>query len=109
MVESARSTQADAPEERNGSEADGSGDWTYEGEVPDLRDMPASVHRRFTEIVLGGSNQRKGMPKFSTPMGWPWIKTGMTQEEADALHAYLIDVQWRTYTNGPRGLKSAEK
>jgi hypothetical protein len=21
----------------------------------------------------------------------------MTQEEADALHAYLIDVQWKTY------------
>src|SRR6266446_6996957 len=38
-------------------------------------------------------------------MGWPWIKTGMTQDEADALHAYLIDVQWRTFTNGPRGLK----
>jgi len=90
-------------------EADGSGDWTFEGEVPDLRYMPLSVHRRFNQIVLGGSNQRKGMPKFSTPMGWPWIKTGMTQEEADALHAYLIDVQWRTYTNGPRGLKSAEK
>jgi len=90
-------------------EADGSGDWTFEGEVPDLRYMPASVHRRFNEIVLGGSGQRNGMPKFSTPMGWPWIKTGMTQEEADALHAYLIDVQWKTYTNGPRGLKSAEK
>jgi quinohemoprotein ethanol dehydrogenase len=90
-------------------EADGSGDWTFEGEVPDLRYMPASVHRRFNEIVLGGSNQSKGMPKFSTPMGWPWIKTGMTQEEADALHAYLIDVQWKTYTNGPRGLKSADK
>ena len=90
-------------------EADGSGDWTFEGEVPDLRYMPPSVHRRFNQIVLGGSSQSKGMPKFSTPMGWPWIKTGMTQEEADALHAYLIDVQWRTFTNGPRGLKSAEK
>jgi len=89
-------------------EADGSGDWTFEGEVPDLRYMPASVHRRFNEAVLGGSKQRNGMPKFSTPMGWPWIKTGMTQEEADALHAYLIDVQWKAYTTGPRGLKSAE-
>jgi len=90
-------------------EADGSGDWTFEGEVPDLRYMPASVHRRFNEIVMEGSNRSRGMPKFSTPMGWPWIKTGMTQEEADALHAYLVDVQWKTYTNGPRGLKSAEK
>jgi len=37
------------------------------------------------------------------------IKTGMTQEEADALRAYPIDVQWTAYTTGPRGLKSAEK
>jgi hypothetical protein len=33
----------------------------------------------------------------------------MTQEEADALHAYVIDLQWKTYKNGPRGLKSVEK
>jgi hypothetical protein len=33
----------------------------------------------------------------------------MTQEEADALHAYLIDVQWQTYKNGPRAYKSPEK
>ena len=90
-------------------EADGSGAWALDGEVPDLRYMPLSVHRRFNAIVLGGSNKAKGMPGFRTPPGWPWINTGMTQEEADALHAYLIDVQWKTYKDGPRAYKSPEK
>ena len=90
-------------------EADGSGAWSLDGEVPDLRYMPLSVHQRFNAIVLGGSNQRNGMPKYSVPPGWPWVNTAMTQEEADALHAYLIDLQWKTYTDGPRGLKSAPK
>jgi quinohemoprotein ethanol dehydrogenase len=90
-------------------EADGSGAWALDGEVPDLRYMPAGVHQRFNAIVLGGSNQRNGMPKYGTPPGWPWVKTAMTQAEADALHAYLVDLQWKTYTDGPRGLKSAGK
>ena len=90
-------------------EADGSGAWALDGEVPDLRYMPLSAHRRFDAIVLAGSNKTKGMPGFRTPPGWPWIKTGMTQEEADALHAYLIDVQWKTYTEGPRAYKTPEK
>ena len=49
------------------------------------------------------------MPKYGTPPGWPWVKTAMTQEEADALHAYLVDLQWKTYRDGPRGLKTGEK
>ena len=89
-------------------EADGSGAWSLDGEVPDLRYMPPGVHQRFNAIVLGGSNQRNGMPKYGTPPGWPWVKTAMTQEEADALHAYLIDLQWKTYKDGPRGLKRVE-
>lgn len=90
-------------------EADGSGEWSLDGEVPDLRYMPLSIHQRFNAIVLGGSNLKNGMPKYGTPPGWPWTNTAMTQEEADALHAYLIDVQWKTYNNGPRGLKSVGK
>ena len=90
-------------------DADGSGAWALDGEVPDLRYMPLSVHQRFNAIVLGGSNQKRGMPKYGTPPGWPWINAGMTQEEADALHAYLIDVQWKTYKDGPRAYKSPEK
>jgi len=90
-------------------EADGSGAWAVDGEVPDLRYMPLSAHRRFNGIVLGGSNKAKGMPGFRTPPGWPWINTGMTQDEADALHAYLIDVQWKTYKEGPRAYKSPQQ
>jgi PQQ-dependent dehydrogenase (methanol/ethanol family) len=90
-------------------EADGSGAWALDGEVPDLRYMPPGVHQRFNAIVLGGSNQRNGMPKYGTPPGWPWVKTAMTPEEADALHAYLVDLQWKTYRDGPRGLKTGEK
>jgi quinohemoprotein ethanol dehydrogenase len=88
-------------------EADGSGAWALNGEVPDLRYMPPYGHRQFNEIVLGGSHQAQGMPKYSVPPGWPLIKTAMTQREADALHAYIIDVEWRAYKLGPRGLKSA--
>jgi len=90
-------------------QADGSGAWSLEGEVPDLRYMPLSIHQRFNAIVLGGSNVRNGMPKYSTPPGWPWINTAMTQEEADALHAYLIDLQWKAYRDGVRAYKSPEK
>jgi quinohemoprotein ethanol dehydrogenase len=90
-------------------QADGSGAWSLEGEVPDLRYMPLSIHRRFDAIVLGGSNARNGMPKYGTPPGWPWINTAMTQDEADALHAYLIELQWKAYKDGVRAYKSPEK
>ena len=67
------------------------------------------IHQRFNAIVLGGSNARNGMPKYSVPPGWPWINTAMTQDEADALHAYLIDLQWKAYKNGVRAYRSPDK
>ncbi len=90
-------------------EADGSGAWSLEGEVPDLRYMPLSIHQRFNAIVLGGSNLKNGMPKYGTPPGWPWINTAMTEEEAEALHAYLIDLQWKAYRDSVRAYKNTEK
>jgi quinohemoprotein ethanol dehydrogenase len=89
-------------------EADGSGAWALDGEVPDLRYMPLDVHHQFNAAVLGGSHREQGMPAFSVPAGWPLIKSAMTQEEADALHAYIIDLEWRAYKLGPRGVKSAD-
>jgi quinohemoprotein ethanol dehydrogenase len=89
-------------------EADGSGAWVLNGEVPDLRYMPRDVHQQFNSVVLGGSHVEQGMPRYSTPPGWPLIKTTMTQEEADALHDYIIDLEWRAYKLGPRGVKSAD-
>jgi hypothetical protein len=32
----------------------------------------------------------------------------MTAEEAEALHDYIIDVEWRAYKLGPRGVKGAD-
>ena len=32
----------------------------------------------------------------------------MTAEEAEALHAYIVDLEWRAYKLGPRGVKSVE-
>ena len=88
-------------------EADGSGAWVLNGEVPDLRYMPRDVHQQFNSVVLGGSHVEQGMPRYSTPPGWPLIKTAMTPEDADALHDYIIDLEWRAYKLGPRGVKSA--
>ncbi len=86
-------------------EADGSGAWVHGGEVPDLRYMPRSVHKQFNDVVLGGTHKEQGMPKFSAPIGMPLLKTYMTPAEAEALHAYIVDLQWRAYKLGPRGLK----
>jgi quinohemoprotein ethanol dehydrogenase len=89
-------------------EADGSGAWVLNGEVPDLRYMPADVHQQFMAIVLGGSHHEQGMPQFSVPIGQPLIRTSMTAEEAEALHDYIVDVEWRAYKLGPRGVKSVD-
>jgi quinohemoprotein ethanol dehydrogenase len=89
-------------------EADGSGAWALNGEVPDLRYMPNSVHQQFMAILLEGTHREQGMPKFSVPIGQPLIKTPMTPEEAEALHAYIIDLEWRAYKLGPRGVRRVE-
>jgi quinohemoprotein ethanol dehydrogenase len=88
-------------------EADGSGIWTTgQGETPDLRYMPADVHQQFMAVVMGGTHKEQGMPNFSVPIGQPWIKTALTAEQAEAIHDYLIDLEWRAYKLGPRGVKS---
>ncbi len=89
-------------------EADGSGAWALNGEVPDLRYMPNSIHQQFMAILLGGTHREQGMPKFSVPIGQPLIKTTMTPEEAEALHAYIVDLEWRAYKLGPRGVKRVD-
>ena len=89
-------------------EADGSGAWVLNGEVPDLRYMPADIHQQFMAIVMGGSHHEQGMPQFSVPIGQPLIKTAMTAEEAEAVHNYIIDVQWRARKLGPRGLRKVD-
>jgi hypothetical protein len=37
------------------------------------------------------------MPGFGTPPGYPIVKRKMSKEEADAIHAYVIDLSWQAY------------
>jgi len=77
--------------------ADGSGAWTEGGAIPDLRYAPPDTHRRWHAIVLEGSHSKNGMPGFGTPAGFPLTETKMTPQEADAIHAYVIDLSWKAY------------
>ena len=80
--------------------ADGAGAWVVEGAIPDLRYMPADVHSQFLGIVLGGSHRENGMPGFAAAdAGWRWplVHTTMSVEEANAVHAYIIDLEWKAY------------
>jgi len=76
---------------------DGSGAWILDGAIPDLRYMPADVHQQFTAIVFGGSRKMNGMPGFGANNDFPFLKTNMTIEDAEALHAYIIDQQWKAF------------
>ena len=80
-------------------DADGAGAWVVEGAIPDLRYMPAEVHGQFLGIVLGGSHRENGMPGFGSGAGWPLVETKMTAEEANAVHAYIIDLSWKAYND----------
>jgi quinohemoprotein ethanol dehydrogenase len=88
--------------------ADGAGAWVVDGAIPDLRYMPAEVHGQFLGIVLGGSHRENGMPGFGAGAGWPLVETKMTAEDANAIHAYIIDLQWKAY-NGEQAKLNARK
>jgi mono/diheme cytochrome c family protein len=79
-------------------EADGSGAWIEEGAIPDLRYMPQAVHEQFLGIVLGGSHRDEGMPGFADGIqNYPIVSAKMSLEDAQAIHAYIVDVQWKAY------------
>ncbi len=78
-------------------EADGSGAWTLDGAIPDLRYAPMTVHQQWKAIVLSGSRRQYGMPGFGEPAGFPVVTRRMTEQEADAIHAYVIDLSWKAY------------
>jgi quinohemoprotein ethanol dehydrogenase len=81
--------------------ADGSGQWKLNGTIPDLRYMPKDVHDQFLAIVLAGTHRPNGMPGFADGAGFPLIKTKMTAEDALALHAYIVDLEWKAFKNNP--------
>ena len=76
---------------------DGSGAWVLNGAIPDLRYMPAEVHKDWYGIVLGGSHWDKGMPGFADPPKFAFPNAKMTVQDADAIHAYVIEQSWKAY------------
>jgi quinohemoprotein ethanol dehydrogenase len=79
---------------------DGSRAWVLDGAIPDLRYMPADVHRDWYGIVLGGSHWDKGMPGFADPPKFAFPNARMTVQDADAIHAYVIAQSWKAYKGG---------
>jgi quinohemoprotein ethanol dehydrogenase len=78
-------------------DTDGSGAWVLNGAIPDLRYAPPDVHRDWYGIVLAGTHWDKGMPGFADPPKFAFPNLKMTKEDADAIHAYVIDQAWKTY------------
>jgi mono/diheme cytochrome c family protein len=70
------------------SEFDGSGRWTVDGGIPDLRYMPREAHEQWYAIVLGGSHRTQGMMPFAGKL---------TVSQANDIHAYVIDRAWAAY------------
>lgn len=82
---------------------DGSGAWTVNGAIPDLRYAPPEVHSQWYGIVLAGTHRDAGMLGFGTDLQFPNIKK-LTAREADAIHAYVIDGAWRAYDEQQKSL-----
>jgi quinohemoprotein ethanol dehydrogenase len=85
---------------------DGSGAWTVNGAIPDLRYMPSDAHHDWYAIVLAGTHEKQGMLAFGRPLSYPEIAP-LTVKEADAIHAYVIDESWKAYR--AQGIKQTEK
>lgn len=52
--------------------------------TPDLRRMPLGIHAAFNDIVMRGALLPNGMPRWDDVL---------SQSDADAIHAYLIELQ----------------
>ena len=86
----------------HGPAADGSGAFTEDGAIPDLRYLPTESHRLWNATVLGGSHQKNGMPGFGNPPGYPILARKMSAQESEAIHAYVIEQSWRAYNQEHR-------
>jgi quinohemoprotein ethanol dehydrogenase len=75
---------------------DGSGAWTVDGAVPDLRYAPPDVHEQWDAIVFAGSHKDEGMMAFGVDQHFPDL-TALTVEESHAIHAYVIQQSWTAY------------
>ena len=63
------------------------------GLLPDLRRLSAPTHQLFYEIVLRGAYRAKGMGRWDDVL---------SQADAEAIHAYLVDQAWSAYRQQPR-------
>lgn len=94
----------------HGAGLDGSGAWILNGAIPDLRYMPKDAHDRFVAIVLAGTNRKNGMPGFSDGgENYPLVKSRMTAEDVKAIHAYIVDLQWKAYEADQKRLANKGK
>jgi quinohemoprotein ethanol dehydrogenase len=59
---------------------------TGRGNLPDLRRLDPSTHALFNSIVLGGAYTMKGMGRFDDVL---------KPQDAEAIHAWLIDEAWK--------------
>jgi quinohemoprotein ethanol dehydrogenase len=64
--------------------------------LPDLRRMSAPTHAIFYEIVLRGAYQVKGMGRWDDVL---------SQDDAVAIHAYLVDQAWELQKSSPSAAK----
>jgi hypothetical protein len=71
------------------------------GAIPDLRYAPPEVHSQWYGIVLAGTHRDAGMLGFGTDLQFPNIKR-LSAQEADAIHAYVIDGAWKAYDEQPK-------
>jgi len=76
---------------------DGSSAWVLDGAIPDLRYAPPDVHEQWYAIVLAGTHWDQGMPGFLNPPKFAFPNLRMTPQQADAIHAYVIDGAWKAY------------
>ncbi len=58
--------------------------------APDLRRLPPAAHTEFQQIVRGGILQVAGMP--------PWSGV-LTAKQVDAIHDYVISLDWQAYNS----------
>lgn len=75
---------------------DGSGAWTVNGAVPDLRYAPPEVHDQWDAIVFAGTHKAEGMMPFGVDQHFPDL-TALTVEQSHAIHAYVIQQSWKAY------------
>jgi len=82
-----------------------SGAWTETARFP-IYAICRGIAPAMVRDRLAGSHRKYGMPGFGTPPGYPIVIRKMSREEADAIHAYIIDLSWQAYNEDQKRLHS---